>query len=452
MAETNGTDLNSPAGQAQARTYHPNRPSVEGEASAAPVGPEPIEARQTGRAARLLGALVEPKFRRYTAGTFVWGSAHQLITLAQGYTLFKLTDSTLYLAALGASVGVMSVIMPAIGGFLNDRMPRKRLLLAGSLAMALVMAAVTAVYAYGRLQPWHLLAAGLAQGSFLGLDWTTRQTMLPAVVSRPRLVSAVSVDLAAFNLARIVAPLTGGAVLASWGGPAAYGLIAGLFAASVLIITTLRLGTAARVTHAPIWADIKEIGRLLRADQVLAVNIMFTAVNALMLGAVIYLLPAFADEVFKTSERGLSWLFTTIGAGSFAAAVALSLGGGLKRAGTGLILSNLLFAGCVVGFAYSGQIALAAVCAAALGFFNSIHIALGAAAVQMASPEGMRGRVFGAYEVAWGMFPLGGLVYGIIANWAGLPVALAIGAGVTALFTAVVWLRAPKIRFMVFAR
>ncbi|MSQ08870.1 MAG: MFS transporter [Dehalococcoidia bacterium] len=451
MAKTNGTELNPPVRQTVADNNH-GRSSRGVVAESASCRPEPVGATEVGWVARLTGALVESKFRRYTAGTLIWGSAHQLITLAQGYTLFKLTGSTLYLAALGASVGVMSVIMPAIGGFLNDRMPRKRLLLGGSLAMAVVMAAVTAVYATGHLQPWHLLAVGFAQGSFLSLDWTTRQAMLPAVVSRPRLVNAVSVDLAMFNLARIVAPLAGGAVLASWGGPAAYGLIVGLFAASVLLITTLRLETDVQESHPPIWSDIKEIGRLLWSDQMLTVNIMFTAVNALMLGGVIYLLPAFADEVFKTSESGLSWLFTTIGAGSFIAAVALSVWGGVKRAGQVLILSNLLFAACVVGFAYSGQLALAAFCAFALGFFNSIHIALGAAAVQLASPEGMRGRVFGAYEVAWGVFPLGGLIYGIIAHWAGLPAALLIGAGVTALFTIAVWIRAPKIRALMFMR
>jgi MFS family permease len=412
---------------------------------------KPPPGRVPAWASRLLGALVERQFRRYTSGTFVWSAAHYLITLAQGYTIFKLTGSTLYLAALGAAVGVMMVIMPAIGGFLNDRLPRKRLLLAGSLGMMAAMAVVTVVYVMDRLAPWHLLAAGSVQGAFLGLDWTTRQAMLPAIVSRPRLVSGVSLDLASFNLARIVAPLAGGAVLASWRGPAAYGVIACLFAVSALMVLTLRPASAVREAHSPLGKDLKEIVALLRADQVLAVNVMFTGVNALMLGAVIYLLPAFAEEVLKAGEQGLSSLFTTIGAGSFAASALLSLAGGVRKAGLGLIVSNLLFAAGAAAFAYSGSLALAVLCAVWLGFFNAVHIALGAAAIQIASPETMRGRVFGAYEVAWGMLPLGGLVYGAVANWTGLPAALVIAAGVTAAFTVGVWVRATKLRALVFA-
>lgn len=397
-----------------------------------------------------MGALVESEFRRYTLGTFIWGSAHQMITLAQGYTLFNLTHSTLYLAALGASVGVFQVLMPAVGGFLNDRMPRKRLLLAGSLAMAAAVAGVAAAYAAGALAPWHLLLAGSAQGAFLGLDWTTRQAMLPGVVSRPRLVGAVSVDLASFNLARIVAPLVGGAVLASSGGPALYGLIAGLFAVSVLVVMSLRPAAVAREARPPLWADFKEAVLLLRSDQVLMANMLFTAVNALMLGGVVYLLPAFADQEFGAGERGLSGLFTALGAGAFAAAVWLSLSGGVRRAGRWLIASNLLFAAGTAVFAWSGQLAAAALAAVALGFFNSVHTTLGVAAIQLASPAAMRGRVFGVYEVAWGMFPLGGLVLGSLAAGIGLPASLAAWAALTAAFTLGVWWRAPKIRALVF--
>jgi predicted MFS family arabinose efflux permease len=276
--------------------------------------------------------------------------------------------------------------------------------------------------------------------------------MLPGVVSRPRLVGAVSVDMASFNLARIVAPLVGGAVLASWGGPAAYGLIAGLFAVSVLVVMSLRPAAAAREVQPPLWADLKEVLALLKTDQVLTANMLFTAVNAVMLGGVIYLLPAFAAEELGAGERGLSALFTAVGAGAFAGAVWLSMSGGVRRAGAWLIVSNLLFASATAVFAYSGQMAVAVLAAVALGLFNTVHATLGVAAIQIASPEAMRGRVFGVYEVAWGVFPLGGLVLGSLAAGIGLPASLAAGAALTAAFTLAVWWRAPKVRALAFPR
>jgi MFS family permease len=400
---------------------------------------------------RLPGALSDSGFRRFATSTFVWGTAHQAITLAQGYTLFELTDSTLYLASLGAAVGVPQLLFSAAGGFLNDRLPRKRLLLAGSAAVLVAMAAVAAVYALDVLQPWHIVAAGAVQGGFLGLDWTTRNAVLPGVTSRPKLISAVSADLTAFNLARAVAPLAGGAVLAAWGGPPAYAIIAGLLAANVLVLLTLRVGNAAvREKQPPVWADAGEIARFVRSDTVISVNVLFTAVNALLAGGLIYLMPAFADKVFAADERGLGWLMTAVGAGSLVAGAVLAVVKRVRGAGPMLLASNMFFAGFAALFAVTGALPLALTFVATLGFFNSLHISLGAAALQIASPEEMRGRVFGVYEVAWGMFPLGGLALGAIAELTGLRWAIAGGAAFVAAFTLAVWLFSPKIRSLRF--
>jgi MFS family permease len=402
------------------------------------------QAVPTGAASRFPGALSEPGFRRFALSTLVWGIAHQLVTLAQGYTVFALTDSTLYLAWLGAAVGVPQLVFSGVGGFLNDRLPRKPLLIAGSTAVCLAMAGVTVSYAVGALEPWHLLAAGAVQGGFLGLDWTTRNAMLPGVASRPRLVSAVSADLTAFNLARIVAPLAGSVVLA---GAPVYGVIAGLLAANVLLVMSLRYtDPGMRAQHPPVWADAAEVARVVRQDSIISINLAFTAINALLLGGVIYLLPAFTKDVFGAGEKGLSGLFTAAGICAFIAGGWLAMGGRLKRAGWWLLACNILFALSAALFAATGNLAIGTASAGALGFFNSIHVALGAAALQIASPEETRGRVFGAYEVAWGMFPLGGLVLGALARATGVQWAVAAGALAVLVYTVAVLAFSPRIR------
>ncbi len=42
----------------------------------------------------------------------MWGTGHQLVTVAQGYLLFEMTGSTLWLAALGAAIS--SVAIPGV--------------------------------------------------------------------------------------------------------------------------------------------------------------------------------------------------------------------------------------------------------------------------------------------------------------------------------------------------
>jgi MFS family permease len=400
---------------------------------------------------RFPGALVEGQFRRFVTSTLLFGMAYQLLLLAQGYTLFQFTESTAYLAALGAATGIPQVFTPLLAGHLNDRLPRKHLLLAGSTIMLAVTAAVAAVHGLGRLEPWHILVAGFFHGALLGVDWTSRQAVLPATVSRERLVSGVAIDLGVFNLARVLAPLTGGAVLAAWGGSATYGVIAALFAANVLVVAGLRMTPqVARTGRAAIVRDMREALDAASRDPVIGINLAFTAVNGILLGGIVYLMPAFAKETIATDERGLSWLFAALGVGALAASAWLSVAGVARRAGMSLLVSNLAFAAAGAAFAFAGHIWAALALAVLASLFNTVHISVGAAAIQLASNDELRGRVFGLYEVAWGAFPLGGLLLGLLASVIDLRLALATGAVGVAAFTILVLVTAERVRALRF--
>jgi hypothetical protein len=72
------------------------------------------------------------------------------------------------------------------------------------------------------------------------------------------------------------------------------------------------------------------------------------------------------------------------------------------------------------------------------GYFNAVHIALGIAVIQVNVPAEVRGRVLGAYELAWSGFPLGGLASGSLAAVFGLRNSLAVLAIGLIVFTVVV--------------
>ena len=66
----------------------------------------------------LLGALRDSSLLRFVGATLMWGTGHQLITVSQGYLLFELTSSTIWLAALGAAVGIPNVIVAILAGIM----------------------------------------------------------------------------------------------------------------------------------------------------------------------------------------------------------------------------------------------------------------------------------------------------------------------------------------------
>jgi len=73
--------------------------------------------------------LSEPLFTRFACSTFAWGTAHQLVIIAQAFLLYELTNSTLYIALLGTASGVPGILLPLLGGVLADRVERRYILL-----------------------------------------------------------------------------------------------------------------------------------------------------------------------------------------------------------------------------------------------------------------------------------------------------------------------------------
>jgi MFS family permease len=408
---------------------------------------EPAGAAPAARRGRFISTLREPGLRRFSSGTIAWGTAHQMVTVSQGYVLYQMTESTLWLAALGAAVGVPNMAAAIIGGVLSDRFQRKHLLMAGSAIVAFPMLTIAILYSLELLQPWHLLLAGVAQGVSLALDWISRLSLLPSMVSRRVIVSAIALDQSAFNAARVAGPLGAGAILGAAGPGASYAVIAGLFATAVLIYTTFRpIREQDTKTHGRVISELAEAARLLRSESILGLNVLFTAINAMMLGGFVYLIPAYADRVFDTNETGVGLIFAATGTGAFLGALSLAWRGGMDSAGKGLLASNLLFAGAAVLYTLTGDVWTASGAAFLFGYFNAIHVSLGVSAIQVNVPEQIRGRVLGAYELAWSSFPLGGLVLGALASGVGLKAAVMIAAAAVALITVSVFLASGRMR------
>ncbi|MDP7484776.1 MAG: MFS transporter [Dehalococcoidia bacterium] len=392
-------------------------------------------------------SLRNSSLQRFIAATMFWGTGHQLINLAQGYLLFELTGSTLWLATLGAAVGIPNVIVGVLGGVLADRIPRIRMLKIGAFIAGTPMLMIGILYSTDSLEPWHVVVAGMFQGSGLAIDWISRLSLLPDVVPKKILVRSISLDQSIFNGARVAGPLIGGFLLGAAGPGVAYGVIAGLFGMALLIYTTFQpVSQVVRAKSAGVISDLLEVGRVIRDRPILRMNLMFTFVNALMLGGMVFIIPAFAKEIFNTDERGLGFLFAGVGTGAVVGAMTMSWSGGVRRPGPVLLITDILFGSFVIIWAHTSDILVAMPFAFLLGFFNSVHVALGIAVIQFNVPAEVRGRVIGAYEIAWSGFALGGLASGSLAAIFGLRASLTILATGLIVFTIVVATVSSKFR------
>ena len=166
---------------------------------------------------------------------------------------------------------------------------------------------------------------------------------------------------------------------------------------------------------------------LFRADALPAMLIM-PSVNGLM--------PVYAAEVFNVDAKGLGLLVSAFGAGSTLGTFVLASMGDIRAKGIAVMCGVAITAAATLMFSFNAYFPTAylnlMVISAAMMMFFSVTSAV----VQSTVPDELRGRVTGLYMITWGLFPLGSLIAGWLAEKLGVQQATQITAGVMLLMLA----------------
>src|SRR5215207_1069970 len=80
----------------------------------------PLVAR-LGVASRMVSALRYAQFRRYWFGNLAAVSGQQMMWVAQGWLVYRLTDSALYLGYVGLATALPAILLNLVGGVVADR-------------------------------------------------------------------------------------------------------------------------------------------------------------------------------------------------------------------------------------------------------------------------------------------------------------------------------------------
>lgn len=390
--------------------------------------------------AALPHVLRQSQFIRFVLSTLTWSTGHMLVFMSNSFLIYDMTGSGLWLAALGASIAIPQFLFAAVGGVLADRMPRRVMLITGSAIGAITMLILAVIAFADALEPWHIVASGVAFGAALGNDWTARQAFITNLVHRSQLIRAVSFDQTSFHISRITAPIMGGFLLSRAGAEGTFTMGAVTFTLAALLIVTLRPKQEIGERQPPLWEGISDAINKIRNDTIILIVLVFTAVNALFLGGFIYLAPVYAKDILGGGSVEQGAILTGMGIGAVVGAFWLGWRGNVRKAGLAMLITNALTVVAIGGFTVSTVLIASVAFAVVAGVVNAVHITLGTVAIQTRVDDEMRGRVFGVYEMAWGFFPAGGIVFGGLLAAFGPEVSLTIGVVGTGLVTIAIWL------------
>jgi MFS family permease len=170
-------------------------------------------------------------------------------------------------------------------------------------------------------------------------------------------------------------------------------------------------------------------------------------VFALFGDAIHVLLPVFADDVFGRGARGYGLLVAIMGTGSVIGALTL---GRLGRSSPRLVGLGLALTGAsLIGFAAIGSFAAATPLIFLFGAGYLFTVSSANSQIQTSVDESVRGRVVALFMTVFGgVFPLGALAAGAIADRIGAPITTIAGGVVVLAWGAGLALRHRRIREM----
>ena len=187
-----------------------------------------------------LRAFRHADFRRFFAAQLVAQIGSWMQTVAQSWLVLQLTDSPLKLGLIGTLQFGPILLFSIVSGALADRLPKRRLLIVTQTVLGCQALALAALVASGHVQYWHVAVLATGVGLANVLDSPARQSFVAEMVGRSDLSSAVSLNSASFNGARIVGPSIGGLLIAAFGVALAFVANGVGFAIAIAMMATLR--------------------------------------------------------------------------------------------------------------------------------------------------------------------------------------------------------------------
>ena len=114
----------------------------------------------------------------------------------------ELTHSPLWLTVVGSARFIPMIIFPLIGGVVADRMNRRKLLIVSLTVSASLSIFLAVLAATGIVNLTHLIVISLLGGVAMSFNHPARQTIVPNLVNREHLLSAISLDTLSVHMSR----------------------------------------------------------------------------------------------------------------------------------------------------------------------------------------------------------------------------------------------------------
>ena len=375
--------------------------------------------------------LHHPVYRTLWLATVVSNIGTVMQDVSAVWLMASLTHSAVMVTLMQTSAALPLFFLALPSGALADVMDRRRLMMFAQAWMFVGTAGLACVTLFGVITPWQLLLFTFLISTGAALHIPAWMGSLGELLPHPEVPLGVSLGSLAVNVARAVGAMAGGLAVASLGP----GIVFGLNACTFLMMCFLFF----RWKHQPkertlpseriVGAVIAGI-RYVRYSPPLRIVLMRTGIFILFGSGMMALLPLVARRELQLGAVGFGLLLGAFGSGAVLAATwaptwckrfpdeRLVAAATVILAGTALTLGHVRYAPAV------GAVLLLGGCA---WMMMMARLSIGAGS---SAPDWVKSRALATYTLVFqGGAALGGILWGLIAGRAGIPLTMTLVAG-----------------------
>ena len=373
-----------------------------------------------------------------------WGEQMEFVVLA--WFVLVETESPFLVGVFGA-LRFSGRLLAPLYGIAVDRYNR-RYLLAGMRMSFAVVAAVLLLLAFtDGLEVWHVFVLVGARSVARSVEDITRQALLADIMQEGRLMNAVALTHIGTDVALMISPFLGAALLSRAGLGWAYLPIVTMYLAATLL--AYRLDPPSRRSTGGATSVLRNLIGLAsytkRQESILALLLLALVINFSAYPLNFGMMPVFARDVVGTGAVGLAVLMWALASGAFLGSVVIASLGHIQRPGVLIAVAMVAWYAALFFLSRSQSLGLVLPILLAMGLAQAFSmVTINVMLLRTSSPE-LRGRVMGLRSMAVYGLPVGLLLTGALADILGTPTALAINAGMGGALTVFIVVRLKKL-------
>jgi MFS family permease len=342
-------------------------------------------------------------------GQMISAAGTQMQIVAVAWQVYLLTHSAVALGAIGLIQAIPRLLLSLVGGVFADVLDRRKLLIVIEVTMAAMSAILALCTLFQVINVYIIYAVVLVAASVSAFEFPTRQAIIPTLVPRTQLASAVSLSMVMMQLTTVIGASLGGFVIAwlgvvntYWIDVISYFVVIG----SLLVMIVPRIPVEKRPQAG--------MGALLDGIQFLKAHPIILAVLSLDFFAMFFgspkaLLPVYASDILHVGPQGLGILTAATAIGAVALTPFTGRINRIARQGLSVVLAIIVWGLCVIAFGLApGPLWLSVLFLAGAGAADMISMILRGLIIQLTTPDEFRGRISSVNA----MFVIGGPMLG----------------------------------------